>query len=139
VTPYRILLVEDNPADVHLIREALTEKQIPCDLETIDDGEVAAAHISDIEAGHKARPDIVLLDLNLPKVTGDVLLKRIRQSSSMADVPVIVLTSSDSPRDRNQAEKLGASAYIRKPSNLEEFMAIGDHVRRSLNTTAGQA
>ena len=134
---YRILLVEDNPADVHLIREALTEKEIACDVDTIDDGEVAAAHIRAVEAGQKARPDIVLLDLNLPKVTGDVLLKRIRQSASMGAVPVIVLTSSDSPRDRSQAEKLGASAYIRKPSNLEEFLAIGDQVRRALGAVDG--
>ena len=114
---YRILLIEDNPADVHLIREALTEKEVACDLETIDDGELATAHITAVEAGQKPLPHIVLLDLNLPKVSGDVLLKRIRQSSSMANVPVMVLTSSDSPRDRAQAEKLGASAYIRKPSN----------------------
>jgi DNA-binding response OmpR family regulator len=55
----------------------------------------------------------------------------------MGAVPVIVLTSSDSPRDRSQAEKLGASAYIRKPSNLEEFMAIGDQVRRALGAVDG--
>jgi two-component system, chemotaxis family, response regulator Rcp1 len=132
VRRYRILLIEDNPADVHLIREALTEKEVAYDLDTIDDGEVAREHISAIEAGRKPRPDIILLDLNLPKVTGDVLLKRIRQSASMADIPVMVLTSSDSPRDRTLAEKLGASAYIRKPSNLEEFMAIGENVRRRL-------
>jgi CheY-like chemotaxis protein len=129
---YRVLIIEDNPADVHLIREALTEQRVACELEAIDDGELAMAHLNAIDAGKQSPPDAVLLDLNLPKVTGDMLLQRMRQSRMLQGVPIIVLTSSDSPGDRGQAEQFGASAYIRKPSNLDEFMAIGEVVRQAL-------
>jgi CheY-like chemotaxis protein len=129
---YRILVIEDNPADVHLIREALSDSRLVCDIHAIDDGEAALEHLLSVEGGQRPCPDAVLLDLNLPKVTGDTLLQKIRQSKTMSAVPVIVLTSSDSPRDRGQAERLGASAYIRKPSSLDEFLAIGGEVRRRL-------
>lgn len=129
---WRVLVIEDNPADVHLIREALTQKRVRCELKAIDDGELAMEHVDAIEAGQQAAPDIVLLDLNLPRVSGDTLLERMRQSGAMANVPVLVLTSSDSPRDRRLAERLGATGYIHKPSNLDEFMEIGDQVRRVL-------
>lgn len=129
---YRILVIEDNPADVHLIREALAESGLFCEIEAIDDGELAQTHLIAVEAEQRAQPDVVLLDLNLPKVSGDTLLRRIRQSNSLGRLPVIVLTSSDSPRDRGEAERLGATAYIRKPSNLDEFLAIGGEVRRTL-------
>ena len=131
---YRILMIEDNPADVHLIREALDEQKVPYEFTPIEDGELASAHLAAIEAGAKARPDIVLLDLNLPKISGDVLLQRIRQNRSMSGTPVLVLTSSDSPRDRALVEQLGATAYLRKPSNLDQFMAIGHQVFQLLRS-----
>lgn len=129
----RILIVEDNPADVHLIREALVDRQLTFDLQVIDDGEAAFDYFG------KTQPvgtDIVLLDLNLPKIGGDAILSRIRQNSTFTTVPIVVLTSSDSPRDRSQAERLGATAYVRKPSNLDEFLDIGKLVER---LTRGQA
>jgi DNA-binding response OmpR family regulator len=131
---YRILIIEDNPADVHLIREALSEKNVPCELDSIDDGEVAMARLNAIEAGDHRAPDAVLLDLNLPKITGDMLLQRMRQCRTLDGVPVIVLTSSDSPRDRGHAQQFGATAYIRKPSNLDEFLAIGEVVQKTLQS-----
>jgi chemotaxis family two-component system response regulator Rcp1 len=126
--PLKILIIEDNPADVHLIREALLERQINFTLQVIDDGESAFQFFGET-AGQRVA-DIVLLDLNLPKISGDAILSRIRQNPALQDVPTVVLTSSDSPKDRNQAERLGATAYVRKPSNLDEFFAIGGLVQQ---------
>lgn len=115
-----ILLGEDNPADVYLIRQALDEHGVKYELEVASHGgEMIAA----IAAGYM--PDLVVLDLNLPRHDGLEILKLIRDSSNFKDVPVVILTSSDSPKDRTAASLLAADCYIRKPSNLEEFMAIG--------------
>jgi len=77
-------------------------------------------------------PDLFLLDLNLPRRPGDEILARIRQTSRCATVPVIVITSSDSPQDRARTRQLGASFYFRKPADLEKFMAIGGIIRKFL-------
>lgn len=127
----RIVVVEDNPADVHLIREALVDRKINFQLEAIGDGESALQRFSSGDAA-----DIVLLDLNLPKVGGDAILNTIRGNRKFDGVPIVVLTSSDSPKDRSQAESSGASAFIRKPSNLDEFLAIGSLVQQLTSENA---
>src|ERR1035441_6612739 len=98
-----VLLAEDNPGDVLLIREALQEGGFEFELTVQQDGEKMLSYIDLIDAGEKRCPDIVLLDLNLPKRNGDVLLKRMRSGGSCRDVPVIIVTSSDSKRDRDMA------------------------------------
>jgi chemotaxis family two-component system response regulator Rcp1 len=124
--PVRILLGEDNPADVYLIRQALEENGITYSLQVAVHGgelmEVMARQPSGI-------PDLIVLDLNLPRHEGLEVLKMIRSSSDYARVPVVILTSSDSPKDRVAASALGADCYIRKPSGLEEFMAIGQTLK----------
>lgn len=120
----RIVIIEDNPADVHLIREALAERQMQFDMQVWDDGE-AAFHYFGEGAGEVTGADIVLLDLNLPKIGGEAILTRIRENKTFAGVPIVVLTSSDSPKDRSHAEQLGATKFVRKPSNLDDFFAIG--------------
>jgi DNA-binding response OmpR family regulator len=72
--------------------------------------------------------DLVILDLNLPKSDGGDVLRSIRENSRLAGVPVVVLTSSDSPRDRAAAERLGANSYITKPTDLDEFLALGSRL-----------
>jgi CheY-like chemotaxis protein len=70
-----------------------------------------------------------VLDLNLPKSDGNDVLKAIRETEDLRDVPVVILTSSDSPKDRDAAERLGANGYITKPSDLDEFLSLGDQLR----------
>ncbi len=125
-----LLLVEDNPADVFLVREALREEGLDCDLEVVNDGEQAIQYFERVDAGSHSTPDLVLLDLNMPRVGGEQVLNRLRESGPCAEIAVVVMTSSDSPRDRQRAADLGAAEYFRKPTNLDEFMAVGKLVRR---------
>jgi CheY-like chemotaxis protein len=120
----RILLAEDNPADVYLIEEALREHQVAFELQLAEDGEAAIALLATAEV----KPDIVLLDLNMPKRSGGEVLERLRRDSG-GDMPVVVLTSSDSPSDREEALRLGATCYIRKPTGLDEFLQIGATIK----------
>lgn len=131
--PYRIWIAEDNPADVYLIEDSLRRQQFAYGLETADNGEDMMKMIAKID-GDPSRdcPDIFLIDLNLPRRSGDEILAQIRQSSRCKGVPVIVITSSDSPQDRARIRELGASFYFRKPADLETFMAIGGIIRQFL-------
>jgi DNA-binding response OmpR family regulator len=131
-----ILLVEDNPADVLLVQESLDEHGIDCDLTVMNDGEKAFHFIDQIEAGKASCPALLVLDLNLPKRSGREVLSRLRASTVCAQVPVVILSSSDAPRDRKEAAQLGATLYIRKPSNLEDFMALGAILKRILSGTS---
>jgi CheY-like chemotaxis protein len=116
-----IVLVEDNPADVYLIRQALEEKGIRFKLTCFEDGEEALKKLS--RADDQA-PDLILLDLNLPKTGGVEVLKAVRGMAKFADVPVAILTSSESPADKRCAALLGAARYISKPSVLEDFFRV---------------
>ena len=139
-TSYRIWIAEDNPADVYLIEEALRRHEFAYHLRTADNGEDMLNMIAKLEPGPaESCPDLFLIDLNLPRRPGDEILARIRQSSRCAHVPVIVITSSDSPQDRARARELGASFYFRKPADLERFMAIGGIVRDFLKTRPRRA
>ena len=128
-----ILLIEDAEPDVFLVREALRQAGIPFRLHVLDDGEKAIEFIDSIDGDAKiVCPSLVLLDLNLPKRTGDQILEHIRQSPRCSHVPVLIVTSSDSPRDKYQTSRLGATEYFRKPSRLDEFMRLGPLVRTLL-------
>jgi len=130
MTAFLLLLVEDNPADVFLVREALREESLDCDLQVVDDGEQAMRFFERVDAGSQAPPDLLLLDLNVPRVGGEQVLERLRKIRQCAGVGVVVITSSDSPHDRQKASDLGADEYFRKPTNLDDFMALGKLVRR---------
>lgn len=133
---FQILVVEDTEADVLLVREALEHAGLAFDLQVLDDGEKAVDFAESLDRDRTvSRPDLVLLDLNLPKKSGSQVLERLRQSSACGDVPVVVLTSSDSPKDRAQVAQLQASLYFRKPSRLDEFMKLGEVVRQILVET----
>ena len=112
------MLVEDNPADVLLVRKALEDRGIKCSLTCFEDGEKALKNLS--QPGRLA-PDLILLDLNLPRADGVDVLRRICSIPSLSAVPVVILTSSESPSDMQRTAKLGAARYIRKPSKLEDF------------------
>jgi two-component system, chemotaxis family, response regulator Rcp1 len=120
-----VLLVEDNPADVGLLREALEEHAVDCDLIVIDNGEDASEYIAGIDARQVPCPDLVILDLNLPRKPGRDVLVSVRASVTCGQVPVVILTSSGIQADRDDAVRLGASRYIQKPTRLDDFLALG--------------
>ncbi len=126
----RILLTEDSRGDVLLVREALTVHAIPYDLEVKTDGREFLLAVESMEAGQMPCPDLILLDLNLPRHNGLELLERVRSSSVCGNIPVIVVTSSGAAKDRASVERLGATAYFRKPYDYDEFMELGGLVRR---------
>lgn len=122
----RILVAEDNPADVYLLREAFSLEGQDVEMIVVTDGEQALDFVQKQgEFAHAQTPDLVVLDLNLPKSEGSDVLRCIRSKQDYAGVPVVVLTSSDSPRDRKIIETLGASCFITKPSDLDSFLALG--------------
>jgi CheY-like chemotaxis protein len=118
-------LIEDNPGDVLLVREALEEYSIRCDVSVIANGERAIDFIDSVDAGEARCPDLVILDLNLPRKPGTDVLRHMRQSPRCNHIPIVVLTSSNSQKDRDDTARLGASRYIRKPSRLDEFIRLG--------------
>jgi CheY-like chemotaxis protein len=122
----RILVAEDNPADVYLLREAFSLEGQEVDMTVVTDGEQALDYVQRQGSfSNVAIPDLIVLDLNLPKSDGSDVLRCIRESDAYRGVPVVVLTSSDSPRDRKTIESLGASCFITKPSDLDSFLALG--------------
>jgi CheY-like chemotaxis protein len=121
-----VLLADDNPSDVYLIREALREHAVDCTLRVAPDGKDALRILSgEVGDGDAQSINLIILDLNLPRHDGIEILQRLRDSAILRHVPVVVLTSSDSPRDRLMANQLGAVRYLRKPSNLNEFLSLG--------------
>jgi chemotaxis family two-component system response regulator Rcp1 len=116
--------VEDNAADVDLVREALEEHSVEGELVIVTDGEEAIAFIESVEAGRNSRPDLVLLDLNLPRKNGYEVLKVLQSSMQCGRAPVVILSSSDATQDREKATQLGAM-YLRKPSRLADFLKLG--------------
>lgn len=124
-TPIEILLVEDNPGDIELTRIALRKARVLNELTVVEDGESALkflnkeAPYSDVQ-----RPDIVLLDINLPKLSGLEILERIKTNESTLTIPVIMLTSSASEDDINESYRQYANSYISKPVRSNEFFEI---------------
>ena len=128
-----ILLVEDNAADANLVAEALNEASVDCNLSVLVDGARAISFIDGVDTGSADDcPDIVLLDLNLPRAGGTAVLERLRSSPRCSHAKVLIISSSDAPSDREGAMSLGASDYFRKPSSLEEFMRLGPRVQAML-------
>jgi CheY-like chemotaxis protein len=129
----RILLIEDNPADADLVEEAFDQARLDCNLSILRDGAQAVAFIERLESGQSSDcPDLVLLDLNLPKVSGETVLERMRSSPKCGNAKILVVSSSDAPADRARVIKLGASDYFRKPSSLAQYMELGPKVQGML-------
>jgi CheY-like chemotaxis protein len=127
-------MVEDNLADALLLREAIEMEGLPLNIHPAVDGEMAITFIEQSEKDPNAQPlDAVLLDLNLPKIDGFEVLRRIRASARYQRLPVIVVTSSDSMSDRQEGAKLGAG-YFRKRASYEEFLKVGHAIREFLET-----
>jgi chemotaxis family two-component system response regulator Rcp1 len=125
-----LLLVEDNPGDVRLLREALTERGMVVQVQVVHDGEEALQLLR--RAGSYAtapRPNLILLDLNLPKKSGHEVLAEVKSDPQLQLIPVVVLTSSSRPDDITKSYALGANVYLQKPLEVEEFFgAVKDLV-----------
>jgi len=123
--PIEILLVEDNPGDVRLTKEALREARVRNNLSVAMDGVDALAFLQR-EGKHAAapRPDLILLDLNLPKKNGRELLEEIKGDEKLSSIPVVILTTSQAERDIMESYRLRANAYVTKPVDLEQFLKV---------------
>jgi two-component system, chemotaxis family, response regulator Rcp1 len=130
VQPIEILLVEDNPADVRLTREALQEEKIYTNLQVVSDGVEAIAFLrKEGQYAKMPRPDLILLDLNLPKKDGREVLKEIKNDPHLKAIPVVVLTVSKSEEDILKSYNLHANCYITKPVDLKQFMKVAKSVQ----------
>ena len=120
-----ILLVEDNPGDVELAREALEGGKMRCVLHVVDDGEAAMAFLRcQGQYSSVPRPDMVLLDLNLPKKSGRDVLAEIKSDDGLKRIPVVVLTTSNAEEDILKSYNLHANCYITKPIDLNTFIKV---------------
>lgn len=120
-----VLLVEDNPADADLTREALEASKLVLNLSVAVDGEQCLNFLRRAgEFSNAPRPDLILLDLNLPRVSGREVLAEIKNAPGLRTIPVVVLTSSAAETDVVQSYDLGANCYITKPVDLNSFMSI---------------
>jgi chemotaxis family two-component system response regulator Rcp1 len=123
--PIQILLVEDSPGDVRLTQEVLRDARIANDLHVVGDGEQAMAFLrQEGDYASHPRPDLVLLDLNLPRKDGREVLADLNADPELKAIPVIVLTTSEAEQDILRSYRLAANAYITKPIDLNEFIAV---------------
>ncbi|MEK7773593.1 MAG: response regulator [Deltaproteobacteria bacterium] len=124
-----ILMVEDNPADVRLTVEAFKDAKVLNHLNVVHDGEQALAYLRRKgEYAGKSRPDLILLDLNLPKVDGREVLAEIKKDPDLKRIPVVVLTTSSDEQDILKAYDLHVNAYVTKPVALDQFVKIVEAV-----------
>ncbi len=130
---YHIFLAEDSRADVFLVRHSLNESGLNYNLFVFEDGKSAATLLDRLGVDVPC-PDLLLMDLNLPKIDGLELIQMIRDHHECKEVPVIVVTSSDSPKDRDRAAQAGISEYFRKPSSLSDFLKLGSLIRNVLES-----
>jgi CheY-like chemotaxis protein len=123
--PVEVLLVEDNPGDVRLTREALRDGKVRNNLHAVPDGVEAMAFLR--RAGPYSdvpRPDVILLDLNLPRKNGREVLEEIKGDAALQDIPVVVLTTSQAEQDILESYRLRANAYVTKPVGLQQFLTV---------------
>ncbi len=132
----RIFMAEDNPADVYMLDLALKESGAVFELEVAYTGKEALAFLEREKSSNKPQLDLILLDLNLPQHDGTDLLRYVRQDPRLGSIPTVLFTSSDSPKDRLNAIREGADRFIRKPSQLREYMAIGTTLKNMLDNDA---
>ena len=130
VNPIEILLVEDNPGDVRLTQEAFKDSKMRNNLYVVEDG-VEALQFLNQEASYvnAPRPDIILLDLNLPRMSGREVLEAIKNDDTLKLIPVVILTTSDDERDIVASYALHANCYITKPVDMKQFVTIVQNVK----------
>lgn len=133
--PVEILLVEDNPGDARLVQEAFKTVDLEISIYTVSDGK-EALHFLREQADSSSYPDLLLLDLNLPRMDGFAILEEIKTNLDLPSLPVLVLTSSKDKEDVTRSYELSANAYLTKPTDPEEFSALGQAVKEFWFETA---
>jgi CheY-like chemotaxis protein len=124
-TEAEVLLVDDNPADIDLTRDVLGRSKVHFHVSTAGDGEEAMEFLrGQGKYAAAPRPDIIVLDLNLPRKDGREVLKEVRSDPALARIPVVVFTTSQASSDVNRSYELGANCYLRKPGNLADFTRV---------------
>jgi len=131
------VVVEDSKADLFLIREAISEAKVDADLLVMQDGQQAIEFLERVnEKEEPFCPDLMLIDLNLPKRTGIEVLRSLRKSGACQNTLVLIVSSSNGSTDRDLVKALGSSGYFRKPSSYDEFLKLGPIVRDLLSSLA---
>lgn len=118
-----ILLVEDSLADIELTLDALADAKIANEVVVVRDGQAALEHLR-ANASDDSRPDLVILDLNLPKLSGHEVLEQMRADPTLRRIPVAILTTSSAEKDVVQGYDLGANCYLTKPVDVEQFIGV---------------
>jgi CheY-like chemotaxis protein len=122
--PIEVLLVEDDPGDVLMTREAFDEHKVRNNLNVVSDGADALAYVRrEREFAHATRPDLILLDLNLPKRDGREVLREMKADPELREIPIVVLTTSSAESDVLASYQLHANAYVTKPVDFERFIS----------------
>jgi two-component system, chemotaxis family, response regulator Rcp1 len=122
---FEVLLVEDNPGDVRLTREALKDAKVHINLHVASDGVEAMAFLNrEGEYAEVPRPDMILLDLNLPRKDGRQVLEEIKATPALMTIPIVILTTSESEEDILRSYRLHANCYISKPVDLDGFLTV---------------
>lgn len=129
LSPSKIVAVEDNAADVFLLRHALDQHQVPYVLDVLRDGEEAIQFVDRHRSqGHNAEPCVIVLDLHLPKQDGTAVLKAIKKAPALASVHVVALTTLASPKDEQEVRDLGVRLYRAKPTLVEEWVKLAGEI-----------
>src|SRR5579875_1357537 len=134
----RVVVIEDNAPDVMLLEESLSGQNIRYEITHFRDGVEAISHLTDSHG--VPTPDVIVLDLNMPKVGGLEVLENIKKHEHLSSVPVAILTSSLAPEERERAQKLGANRFLRKPVDLYDYLTqVGDMVRELIPDSKSSA
>jgi DNA-binding response OmpR family regulator len=115
ILPIKILLIEDDPDDVELLQDSLNDYNVHYEMNVINDGGLVADYLEK----NRVFPDIIVLDLNLPRVHGKEILKEIKIASAYKDIPLLILTTSSAKEDVEYSYQYGANKFLRKPTNIE--------------------
>lgn len=138
VRPVHLLIIEDNPGDIRLLEEAFDELHANVKIQVAKDGAEGLEAVARVNAASKdtSSPDLILLDLNLPKISGHEVLVKIKSDPRTRHIPVIILTSSRAEADVRRAYQSHANAYLRKPSTLDGLLATARDVKNFWMETA---
>jgi two-component system, chemotaxis family, response regulator Rcp1 len=124
VDPITVLMVEDDPDDVYLTKEALRSSQLQVNLHVVSDGVEAMQYLRTADGGGHRRPNLVLLDLNLPRKDGRDVLMEIKEDPALTDIPIVILTTSHAEEDIAASYRQHASCYISKPVDIDQFRSV---------------
>lgn len=122
ITPFRILIADDDEDDVQLTRECFLENKLAVDLNEVEDGQYLIEHLRRIkETKSNTLPQLILLDLNMPRKNGLEALKELKEDTMLCRIPVVIFSTSKAPADIEKAYELGASCFVDKPNSVEEW------------------